>query len=53
MSLKEVLGFSDAFGRNGRIDHRDLGPARYARDRYDIVDEVEVELIVERRIDRD
>ena len=34
------------------MDHHDLGLADDARDRRDIADEIEIELVVERRVDR-
>src|SRR5262249_54914784 len=50
------LGIGDELGngrhRNGGIDFDDLGHADNARDGRDIADEIEVELVVERRIDR-
>ena len=42
----------DRFGRNGWNDHHDLGATGNARNRSDIADEIEVELLVKRRITR-
>ena len=39
-------------GRNRRIYHHDVGAADDARDRRDVADEIEIELVVERRVDR-
>src|SRR5262249_19346002 len=40
------------FGRNGWADNHGLGSTGDARDRSDIADEIEVELLVKRRITR-
>ena len=42
----------NGLGRNRWIDHHDKGIAHDARDGRDIADKVEVELVVERRVDR-
>ena len=50
------LGIGDEFGnglgRNRRIDRHDEGLAHDACDRRDVADEIEIELLVERRVDR-
>src|SRR5262249_46050062 len=38
--------------RNRRVHHHDVGTSHDARDRRDVTDEIEIELIVERRVDR-
>ena len=47
------LGIGDELaqrlGRKRRIDHHDMGQPHDARDRGDVADEIEVELVVERR----
>src|SRR6266487_256059 len=42
----------DRLGWKGRIDHHDIRGAANARDRRDVTDEIEIELVVERRVDR-
>jgi hypothetical protein len=42
----------DRLGWNGRIDHHDIGGAANARDRCYFADEIEIELLVKRRIHR-
>src|SRR5215475_4640509 len=42
----------DRFGRNGWNDHHDLGTTGSARDRRNVADEIEIELLVKRRITR-
>src|SRR5712671_3646074 len=42
----------DRLGWNRWFDHHDLGKADDARDSRDVADEIEIELFVERRIDR-
>src|SRR5262249_4659733 len=42
----------DRFSRNGWNDHHDLGTAGNARDRRNVADEIEIELLVKRRIAR-
>ena len=50
------FGISDElrnrFGRNRWIDHHDSGARGNARDRRDVADEIEIEFVVERRVDR-
>jgi hypothetical protein len=52
------IGFSvsyelrDRFSRNGWNDHHDLGTTGNARDRRNVADEIEIELLVKRRITR-
>src|SRR5262245_65308575 len=42
--------FGNCLGRYRWIDHHDLSLAANARDRRDVADEIEVELVVERRV---
>src|SRR5260221_865904 len=42
----------DRLGWNGWIDHHDIEGAANARDRRDIADEIEIELLAERRVHR-
>jgi hypothetical protein len=44
--VSDELG--DRFSRNGWNDHHDLGTAGDARDRRDVADEIEIELLVKR-----
>ncbi len=50
------LGISDELrdrrGRKRRIHHHDIGDANNACDRRDIANEIEIKILVERRIDR-
>jgi len=50
------LGVGDELGnragRNRRVHHHNVGTSEDARDRRDVADEIEVELIVERRVGR-
>src|SRR5262249_21332274 len=52
------IGFSvsyelrDRFSRNGWNDHHDLGTTGNARDRRDVANEIEIELLVKQRITR-
>ena len=50
------LGIGDELGkrlgRNRWMDHHDKGAADEARDRRDVANEIEIELVVKRRIDR-
>ena len=50
------LGIGDELGkrlgRNRRVHHHDKGHPDQARDRCDVVDEIEIEFVVKRRIDR-
>jgi len=43
--------FGDGRGRNRWIDHHDQGPAGEARNRRDVLDEIEIEFFVECRVD--
>src|SRR5260370_20207623 len=42
--------FRDCLGGNGWIDHHDIRAAGNARDRSDVLDEIEIELLVKRRV---
>ena len=42
----------DRLGWNGGMDHQDIRSAAYARDRRDVADEIEIELLVKRRVHR-
>src|SRR5262249_5868996 len=42
----------DCLGWERCIDHHDKGPTDKARDRRDVADEIEIELLVERRVAR-
>ena len=42
----------NSFGRHRRMHHHDVGVAADGCDRGDVAEEIEVELIVERRVDR-
>src|SRR5216683_8154285 len=42
----------DRLGWNGWIDHHDIWGAANARDRRNVADEIEIELLVERRVHR-
>src|SRR5262245_11976308 len=44
--------FRDRFSRDGWNDHHDLATTGYARDRRDVANEIEIELLVKRRITR-
>ena len=44
--------FRDRLGRKGRIHHHDIGDANNACDRRDIAKEIEIEIVVERCVDR-
>jgi hypothetical protein len=50
------LGIGDEFGnrlgRNRRVHHHDVGISHDARDRRDVADEIVVELVVQRCVDR-
>ena len=50
LGVGDELG--NGLGRNRWIDHHDNGNAADARDRRDVADEIEIELVVERRVDR-
>src|SRR5215472_6762074 len=50
LGIGDELG--DRRGWNRWIDHHDLGKADDACDRRDVADEIETELVVERRVDR-
>ena len=50
LGIGDELG--NRLGRNRWIDHHDEGRADDARDRRDVADEIEIELVVERRVDR-
>ena len=50
LGVGDELG--NRLGRNRWIHHHDVGHADDARDRRDVADEIEIELVVERRIDR-
>ena len=50
LGIGDELG--NRLGRNRWIDHHDIGHADDARDRRDVADEIEIELVVERRVDR-
>src|SRR6266446_7090522 len=50
LGIGDELG--DRLGWNRWIDHHDLGKADDARDGRDVADKIEIELFVERRIDR-
>src|SRR5215475_11128571 len=50
LGIDDELG--DRIGWNRWIDHHDLGKADNARDGRDVADKIEIELFVERRIDR-
>ena len=50
LGIGDELG--NRLGRNRRIYHHDKGAADEARDRRDVADEIEIEFVVERRIDR-
>jgi hypothetical protein len=51
-----ALGVGDElwnrFGRNRRVHHHDEGTSDDARHRRDVTDEIEIELVVVRRVDR-
>src|SRR6266849_4812555 len=44
--------FRHRFGRSRWIHHHDIRPTAKARDRDDVADEVEIELLVKRGVDR-
>src|SRR3954466_1907272 len=52
------LGFGEGnklgnrLGGDRWVDHHDGGLAAYARDRRDVADEIEIEVVIERRVDR-
>ena len=50
LGIGDELG--NGLGRNRWIHHHDIGHADDARDRRDVADEIEIELVVERRVDR-
>ncbi len=50
LGVGDELG--DRLGRNRWIDHHDVGHAHDARDRRDVGNEIEIELVVERCVDR-
>ena len=50
LGIGDELG--NRLGRNRWIHHHDMGRADDARDRRDVADEIEIELVVERRVDR-
>ena len=50
LGVGDELG--NGLGRNRRIHLHDVGHAHDARDRRDVADEIEIELVVERRVDR-
>ena len=50
LGIGDELG--NGLGRNRWIDHHDIGHADDACDRRDVADEIEIELVVERRVDR-
>ena len=45
------MNSGDRIRRHRRIDHHDFGHAQNTRDRRDIADEIEVEVVVERCVD--
>ena len=50
LGVGDELG--NGLGRNRWIHHHDIGRADDAGDRRDVADEIEIELVVERRVDR-
>ena len=50
LGIGDELG--NRLGRNRWVDHHDEGTADDARDRRDVADEIVIEFLVERRVDR-
>src|SRR5215813_4369962 len=50
LGIGDELG--DGFGWNRGINHHDFGHAHDARNRRDVADDIEIELVIERRVDR-
>jgi len=50
LGIGDELG--NRLGRNRQVHHHDVGISDDARDRRDVADEIEVELVVQVRVDR-